>query len=86
MAMTNLPYTAFVSSALARTGSVEHALDPGTKVEVRRRFDNRWARGFEVVAAEPDGYRVRRLSDGEEIPVPFSPDVVRRQSSNNWWY
>jgi hypothetical protein len=85
MALRNLPDTALVSSALVRSGSVERVLDPGTKVEVRRRFDNRWARGFEVVAAATDGYRVRRLSDGEEIPLPFSADEVRSQSSNSWY-
>lgn len=86
MVLTNLPDTAFVPSAPARSDSVGVVLGPGTKVEVQRRFDNRWARGFEVVAAEADGYRVRRLSDGEEIPVPFRADVVRKQRSNSWWY
>jgi hypothetical protein len=62
-------------------------LSPGTKVEVRRRFDAKWARGFEVVEATTDGYRLRRLSDGEEIPVPFTPEDVRREKKNNtWWY
>jgi len=26
------------------------------------------------------------LSDGEEIPVPFAPDVVRKEKNNTWWY
>jgi hypothetical protein len=42
---------------------------PGTAIEVRNRFDGRWARGFEVVAADAAGYRVRRLSDGNELPT-----------------
>ncbi len=61
---------------------------PGTKVEVRRRFDDKWARGFEVLANADDGYRLRRLSDGEEIPVAFAAQDVRRAKKKNetWWY
>ena len=63
-------------------------LEPGTKVEVRRRFDERWARGFEVAeAVNGDGYRLRRLSDGSIIPVPFPEDEVRveRKKQGLWW-
>jgi hypothetical protein len=59
----------------------------GTKVEVRRRFDDKWASGFEVAETTPLGYRLRRLSDGEMIPVPFPADVVRREKKRStWWY
>lgn len=69
------------------TTSADSRITPGTKVEVRRRFDAKWARGFEVVEATIDGYRLRRLSDGEEIPVAFIDDDVRREKKNNtWWY
>jgi len=66
----------------------EPSFAPGTKVEVRRRFDAKWARGFEVVDDTADGYRLRRLSDGEEIPVRFAPDDVRRakKKDETWWY
>ena len=60
---------------------------PGTKVEVRRRFDGKWARGFEVTTVGVTGYRLRRLSDGEEMPVEFPADDVRREKKNKtWWY
>jgi hypothetical protein len=66
-------------------------LDAGTRVEVRTSFDRSWAKGFEVLATEAeDGdtrYRLRRLSDGRELPVTFAVDDVRRErrEANMWW-
>jgi len=63
-------------------------LEPGTRVEVRRRFDERWARGFEIVeAVDGNGYRVKRLSDGSVLPAQFSEDDVRveRKKQGLWW-
>ena len=64
------------------------ALPPGTRVEVRKRFDASWAHGFEVVSLGEDGYRLRRLSDGFELPADFSEEEVRPEKSRNdfWWY
>lgn len=60
---------------------------PGTKVEVRTGFDRSWVNGFEVDAATDDGYRVRRRSDGEVLPVPIPAADVRRERKNSmWWY
>jgi hypothetical protein len=66
-------------------------VDPGTRVEVRSRFDQAWARGFEVAEqvlgpAEPR-YRVRRRSDGSVLPVLFGDDEVREERRRNdmWW-
>lgn len=66
----------------------EEVIPPGTKVEIRNRFDASWTRGFEVVAHADDGYRVRRLSDGAELPTEFSSDEVRpeRRPGNDWWW
>jgi hypothetical protein len=74
-------------ASLARTPS-DHELtavaagDPvmvGTRVEVRSRLDGRWSRGFEIaVVVGGAGYRVRRLSDGRELPAVFESDHVRR--------
>ena len=63
-------------------------LGPGTPVEVRNRFDGRWARGFEVVSGDALGYRVRRLSDGRELPSVFGLDEVRprERKRGTWWY
>jgi hypothetical protein len=69
-------------------------MQPGTPVEVRRRFDDRWARGFEiqeVVEADASGagprYRIRRRSDNAVLPVLFDADDVReeRRRRSMWW-
>lgn len=61
-------------------------LTPGTNVEVRRRFDDRWARGFGMAAADGDGYLVRRLSDGSVLPLPFAREDLRRERQGTWWF
>ena len=65
---------------------------PGTRVEVRSRFEERWTRGFEVsevVQPEngPIAYRVRRRSDGSILPVTFSDDDLREERRRQplWW-
>lgn len=64
------------------------AFRPGTKVEVRSRFDRSWAQGFEVAEVDPAGYRLRRLSDDSLLPTAFDPEDVRRARKRNtmWWY
>lgn len=62
------------------------ALTPGTKVEVRRRYDDRWARGFEIAAADGDGYLLRRVSDGSVLPTAFARADLRRERQSTWWY
>lgn len=67
----------------------DDALQPGTRVEVRNRFEGRWTRGFEVTSIVEDGYQVRRLSDGSELPTVFVADDVRaekKRSHDMWWY
>jgi hypothetical protein len=66
----------------------DEPLGPGSAVDVRNRFDGRWARGFEVVARDGVGYRVRRLSDGRELPSVFEPaDIrLRERKRGSWWY
>jgi len=64
---------------------------PGTRVEVRSRFDASWSRGFEIAEVVQDrepSYRVRRRSDGSLLPVLFTHDDVReeRRRSSMWWY
>ncbi len=71
----------------ASSGLPDPVLAPGTRVEVRKRLDGDWARGFEVVNAGPEGYRVRRLSDGAELPLLFHDDDVRKEKKRGtWWY
>jgi hypothetical protein len=53
-----------------------------TPVEVRSRFHDRWVHGFAVaeyvVGAERSGYRLRRLSEADQLPLLFEQDDVRR--------
>jgi hypothetical protein len=61
----------------------------GTVIEVRTRFDGHWARGFEVATTDGQGYRVRRQSDGRELPAQFSDQDVRlprERKRGTWWY
>lgn len=62
-------------------------LPPGTRVEVRNRFDGSWSRGFEVASVDEDGrYRIRRRSDGDLLPTPFERDDVRRERKRQTWW
>jgi hypothetical protein len=64
---------------------------PGTRVEVRSRFDRRWARGFEVaehlIERGGDRYKIRRRSDDSVLPSVFEDDEVReeRRGRSMWW-
>jgi hypothetical protein len=65
-------------------------MDPGTRVEVRSRFDRRWSRGFEidsVVSSQPEQYRIRRRSDDSVLPVEFVADDLREEKKQRsmWW-
>jgi hypothetical protein len=71
------------------TPGADDPLTPDTRIEVRNRLDGRWSRGFEIVTIEPDGYRVRRMSDGRVLPALFGPDDIRRPKDrrrDTWWY
>jgi hypothetical protein len=63
---------------------------PGTHVEVRARFEQRWSRGFEVseiVEAEgAERFRLRRRSDGSELPVLFGADDLREERRRSTWW
>ena len=74
-----------MQTAVLRDGEI---VEPGTRVEVRRRFDQSWARGFEIVDRTESGYRIRRLSDGAVLPEPFPEDDVRAERPRRqgmWW-
>lgn len=61
------------------------AYEPGTRVEVKSRFDSAWKRGFEVDAVVADGYLVRRLSDGATLPACFTGDDLRVERDSTTW-
>jgi hypothetical protein len=55
-------------------------LAPGARVQVRCRFDGRWASGFvasTISDSEQPDIRVKRLSDGSVLPYVFHIDDVR---------
>ena len=56
-------------------------IGPGTPVEVRNQLSMGWAHGFEVATAEPEGYRLRRVSDGSVLPALFAADSLRPHQS-----
>ena len=61
-------------------------LHVGSRVEVRNRFDGSWSPGFEVSAVVDGGYRIRRRSDGSELPAEFDSDDVRRERRTSMWW
>ena len=63
-------------------------LAPGTKVDVRNRYQGTWVRGFEVADVTDEGYRIRRLSDGSVLGELFSRDDVCRERRRQgfWWH
>ena len=59
---------------------------PGQRVEVRRRFDGSWARGFEIAEVVAGGYRLRRRTDDSVLPAVFSPEEVRAERRHGMWW
>lgn len=53
------------------------ALPAHLRVQVRNRFNGDWVSGFEIVAAGPTGYWLRRSSDRAALPVEFRAGDVR---------
>ena len=70
----------------------DEGMRPGTRVEVRSRFESKWTRGFEVAdRADADGeggamYKVRRRSDGAILPVTFSEADLREENRRSTWW
>jgi predicted signal transduction protein with EAL and GGDEF domain len=63
----------------SRRGALEAVRLPvSTFVEVRERYRGGWIGGFRVASATPRGYRLRRASDGQVLPVEFESTSVRR--------
>jgi len=61
-------------------------INPGRRVEVRNRFDQRWTRGFQVIEIRDDRYVLRRLSDGAVLPTTFSADEIRKERRAGLWW
>lgn len=68
-------------------------MEPGTRVEVRSRFEQAWSRGFDVAEiiwdAEHNGeprFRLRRRSDSSILPTLFDADDVREEKRKSMWW
>jgi hypothetical protein len=63
---------------------------PGTRVEVRSRFEAAWSRGFEVAERVGTGtaprYKLRRRSDGSILPVLFDENDLREERRRGTWW
>ena len=57
----------------------------GTPVQVRDRFEFAFRSGFEVSSATEAGYRLRRRSDGVELPIDFAANDVRPEGKRPNW-
>lgn len=77
MAATTLTSTVAERGGVDETVLGDPALAVGEAVEVRRRFDRAWARGFVIDERTGSGYRLRRTSDGAVLPVAFPAADVR---------
>jgi hypothetical protein len=64
-----------VSGAATTLGVTK--VEVGDLVEVRSRFSHSWVTGFEVAAVVDSGYRLRRTSDGTELPDVTSDADLR---------
>jgi len=64
---------------MAITTQLSGGYAQGTPIEVVNRFTENWSAGFEVLEVVPDGYRIRRRSDGTVIPTTFTVSEVREE-------
>jgi hypothetical protein len=55
----------------------EPALSSGVRVQVRGSLTGRWLAGYQIVAASPRGYVVRRVADHVVLRHLFAQDDVR---------
>jgi len=57
---------------------VDDTLIVGTRVDVHARYDvGRWVPGFSIAEVRPDGYRIRRASDGVVLTQTIPADELR---------
>jgi len=70
---------------VARDDHDQSWLPQGTPVQVRDRFEFAFRSGFEVSRSTGGGYRLRRRSDGVELPIEFTVDDVRPDNPGKGW-
>ena len=86
----NLPRSVTARGCCSCQRSYHGVVRPGTRVEVRSRFESRWSRGFEVADMQrAEGrpvYKVKRRSDGSILPALFAEDDVREERRRGTWW
>jgi len=70
-----------VEQHASTAAKVAGVLPVGEQVDVWCRSYRSWVAGFEIAEVTPDGYVIRRLSDGSILPVVFPADEVALASS-----
>lgn len=55
----------------------QESIEVGDEVDVHTQFSDSWVPGFEIAEVIPEGYRVRRLSDGSLLPGYTSESDLR---------
>jgi hypothetical protein len=86
VALQESPLIADIDGSEEPNDDTASTIEPGTRVEVKRRFDAKWSRGFEVLERTSGLYRLRRLSDNAALPVLFDENDVRPEKRNNTWW
>ena len=62
----------------SETHDLRAELRVGTRVDVHTRCElGRWAPGFTIFEVRPDGYRIRRASDGVVLSETIHADAIR---------
>ena len=51
--------------------------ETGGRIEVWNQFLGNWAGDFEIASVADTGYRVRRTSDDEVLPLEFPAEDIR---------
>jgi hypothetical protein len=55
----------------------------GTRVDVHTRYEvGRWAPGFTIAEVRPNGYRIRRASDGAVLSETIRAEEIRVVTAN----
>lgn len=64
--------------------TVHHPLTAGTPVEVWNRFESAFTPGFAISGRVGDGYQIRRMSDGVDLPVMFRGPHILNVLRHRW--
>lgn len=58
-------------------GAPDQTLETGGRIEVWNQFLGSWAGEFEIASVADTGYRIRRSTDDEVLPLDFAAEDIR---------